>query len=414
MNFSRSSLLSCLITIFACTWTVLHLNVPGLQDGPWTIAMRKAKWMAINILIPEFIFSKAICDLRLALNDLRLAWTDKNGDIQHTYSWQVDYGPRANLLYRILGLQLPIRGDRLAETTAEYENNNPTRAKRIHTYRTTQNWTLTHAYFANMGGLLYPDIHGVRENELRYYVLSGVTLSNRYDWSGNHPLEGLVLEKRDIEDKSKADWLLKCFTVLQVAWLVLTVIVRGVEGLPVTQLEIATVAFSIFAIFTYAANWWKPKDVSRPILIKKRARGGFTLRLTNLTKAEKGTYKINEEDRVRNDVTRMEEGVPLIFSIIEVSSFVFGGLHLIAWNFEASGLTSAILPLISLDLNLYLNYLATTYTNNQMSKTPHRERGMIYIAARLILLVLLLTSLRAVPKGVYEDTPWTRFLPNFS
>lgn len=270
--------------------------------------------MAINILIPEFIFSKAICDLRLALNDLRelndelkstyknkpgLAWTDKNGDIQHTYSWQVDYGPRANLLYRILGLQLPIRGDRLAETTAEYENNNPTRAsspnmevgqenndtaarnsssvERIHTYRTTQNWTLTHAYFANMGGLLYPDIHGVRENELRYYVLSGVTLSNRYDWSGNHPLEGLVLEKRDIEDKSKADWLLKCFTVLQVAWLVLTVIVRGVEGLPVTQLEIATVAFSIFAIFTYAANWWKPKDVSRPILIKKRARGGVRL-----------------------------------------------------------------------------------------------------------------------------------------
>ncbi|RWA03595.1 hypothetical protein EKO27_g11510 [Xylaria grammica] len=62
---------SCLITIFACTWTVLHLNVPAINDGPWKLAMRKAKWMAITVLFPEFIFSKAICDLRLALHDLR-------------------------------------------------------------------------------------------------------------------------------------------------------------------------------------------------------------------------------------------------------------------------------------------------------------------------------------------------------
>lgn len=53
-----------------------------------------------------------------------------------------------------------------------------------------------------------------------------------------------------------------------------------------------------------------------------------------------------------------------------------------------------------------------TYT--QVSRFLFTISSMIYIAARLILLVLLLTSLRAVPKGVYEDTPWTRFLPNFS
>jgi hypothetical protein len=38
--------------------------------------------------------------------------------------------------------------------------------------------------------------------------------------------------------------------------------------------------------------------------------------------------------------------------------------------------------------------------------------GIIYAAARLIIMVLLFTSLRAVPEGVYHNTSWTRFLPH--
>lgn len=40
--------------------------------------------------------------------------------------------------------------------------------------------------------------------------------------------------------------------------------------------------------------------------------------------------------------------------------------------------------------------------------------GIVYITSRLIILVLLFTSLRAVPKGLYENTSWTRFLPTVS
>lgn len=48
---------------------------------------------------------------------------------------------------------------------------------------------------------------------------------------------------------------------------------RAAGGLPVTQLEIATAVFSVFAITTYAANWLKPKDVSRPIRMTRPAYG---------------------------------------------------------------------------------------------------------------------------------------------
>lgn len=62
---------SCMATIFACTWTVLHLNVPGHRDDPVRRLLRKFKWLAISVLFPEFIFSKSVCDLRLALDELR-------------------------------------------------------------------------------------------------------------------------------------------------------------------------------------------------------------------------------------------------------------------------------------------------------------------------------------------------------
>ena len=108
----------CLSTIFASTWTVLHLNVPAPDDNAWTRGLRKTKWMAITILFPEFIFSKAVCELRLAVADLysmhvRLEeagfrWKSRvEMDIVEIYkevTWKAEFGPRMRLLYKLLGL----------------------------------------------------------------------------------------------------------------------------------------------------------------------------------------------------------------------------------------------------------------------------------------------------------------------
>jgi hypothetical protein len=40
--------------------------------------------------------------------------------------------------------------------------------------------------------------------------------------------------------------------------------------------------------------------------------------------------------------------------------------------------------------------------------------SIIYAVSRLAILILLFTSLRSVPEAVYENSPWTRFLPNIS
>ncbi|KAI1165155.1 hypothetical protein F5B18DRAFT_660540 [Nemania serpens] len=411
---------SCVITIFACTWTVLHLNVPGLRDGVLTKVMRKAKWMAITVLLPEFVFAKAICDLRLALNDLREFDDALQKKCEGKLQWTV--------------LHEKFKHDSAAEKEV--------------TYHTTQNWTLTHAYFVNMGGLLCPSRSDVQSDRLKYYVLPGVQLGHRTDdWATDHPLKGLILRKEDIEDKSKVDLLVKGVTALQIAWIIVTVHARSHTGLPVSQLEIATMAFSVFAVATYIANIWKPKDISQPILLPNSAPcdeheaahsrvQNFLLRLFYLTDE---IYGDSEKYRVENDIIWVEGGVPLIFSIMVVSALLFGCLHSLAWDFNFPSraelilwritcLTSTVLPVTSLGLNLYIDYRATNARKALMSclvssllqrleplnAFPDGFKDIIYIASRLILMVLIFTSLRATPEGVYQITPWTQVMPSFS
>lgn len=68
-------------------------------------------------------------------------------------------------------------------------------------------------------------------------------------------------------DKSKADWIVKIIAMIQIARLIFDLITRGISVQPVTQLEITTASFSIFAIVTYLVNWWKPKDIKQPTKI---------------------------------------------------------------------------------------------------------------------------------------------------
>jgi hypothetical protein len=90
---------SCLATIITCTWSVLHLNVPSLlHDSPRTKRLRKLKWMAITILFPEFIFSKAVCELKNAIDDLYQM--KKESEL----NWKVEFGLGCQRLYWIFHL----------------------------------------------------------------------------------------------------------------------------------------------------------------------------------------------------------------------------------------------------------------------------------------------------------------------
>lgn len=52
-----------LATIFLCTWTVQHLNIPDPKQASGLPALwRKLKWMFVMIIAPEFMVGKALGD----------------------------------------------------------------------------------------------------------------------------------------------------------------------------------------------------------------------------------------------------------------------------------------------------------------------------------------------------------------
>lgn len=66
----------------------------------------------------------------------------------------------------------------------------------------------------------------------------------------------------EIWDKSKADSFAKGAVLFQGAWLVIQSIAREAQGLPITPLELFTLAFVVSTVMSYFFWWRKPQNVT--------------------------------------------------------------------------------------------------------------------------------------------------------
>ncbi|KAL2075135.1 hypothetical protein VTL71DRAFT_77 [Oculimacula yallundae] len=176
-----------LFTIFICIWTVQHLNVPEQRDGrdqhwrgdiKWALKgpQKKVKWMLVTLLAPEVLLAKSLAELMAA--------------------------KRSVAIVRAIE-------DRTGNFLSENE---------------VGNWTMSHTYYAEMGGFAFQT--SIRRE------------------SGEGPS------------------IVKLTAVLQVTWMVVQVLVRAARGLPISQLEITACAFAACTFVTYVLWWNKPQAVT--------------------------------------------------------------------------------------------------------------------------------------------------------
>jgi hypothetical protein len=93
--------------------------------------------------------------------------------------------------------------------------------------------------------------------------MGGIALQTRDEWIYSVGWEDIHLRiqdgvircsdirDRDIEARSKADWFAKGFTVFQSTCFLVDVIARWVHHLPVSPIELTTVAYVLCGILTY-------------------------------------------------------------------------------------------------------------------------------------------------------------------
>jgi hypothetical protein len=54
---------SCLVTLTACIYTAIHLNIPLVHESRWKRLAAKAKWASIALLAPELVIHIALQQL---------------------------------------------------------------------------------------------------------------------------------------------------------------------------------------------------------------------------------------------------------------------------------------------------------------------------------------------------------------
>ncbi|KAK7999603.1 hypothetical protein PG990_012203 [Apiospora arundinis] len=155
---------------------------------------------------------------------------------------------------------------------------------------------------------------------------------------------------KDIEDVSKKDLFAKVIAALQFLQLVLSLIVRTVQGMAFSQLETLTVGFAICGFFTYLLYWYKPQgvEVSFPIgmqhIDNDQGRRDYAIPSVKtfdsfwdvLINKKKMTQTSTPVTRIPNDnipVSQNQWGHPGLF-LLALASALFGAIHAIAWDFE--------------------------------------------------------------------------------
>lgn len=430
---------SCLFTLLVCTWTVQHLNIPdqSIVEGEappkrplrqqfyawartkWSHFVPKLKWMLLTLLLPEFLLGKGFQDRILAG-----------------------------------------RSQRKMQSFAETDG---------------VEWTLTHSFYANMGGfVLKAKERHIKSNSeeasfQKVYIFldaERLYLARGGDKSVLHKpiLEHLPsITQDEIDDKSKGDFFIKATALVQVLWLLIQVIIRAARGLVVSQLEIVVLAYSVCTIITYLLCWSKPQGTQIPTVIRLpkpvivdlfsdegysyltrgRPRSWFatSLRLFRFQRlySKMSTESVSTVDRtdclhpLPNDgrygkasslLLPKEALQTLLDDGFVIGGLVFGALHCSAWNFPfptpaerllwriASTLSTGVVPLYYMVL-LYDFHVKRFQSLRSYLWVIEGIVMLSYTLARLYLLVEVFRSLCFLPPEAFLAT-WTQQIPHVS
>lgn len=237
-----------------------------------------------------------------------------------------------------------------------------------------------------------------------------------------------IATEDDLNDRSKSDAFTKIFAIVQITWLVVQSIARVSAGLPLSQLELVTMAYVLCAVIMYSFWWYKPFLVETVTIVPNPS--GVQYPHLWARKAE-----LNSEDGSKFALAATGEGHDVFQKLMfYFTATAFGAVHVAAWNWQFPSHRAKILwrafstaataagPYIVAQTYLGLDQSFNRYTIPDHYKFPHCDSltywliaiaAVVYAISRFGLIVLTVYSLSSMPAEVYETVEWTVYLPHF-
>ena len=407
---SLDIIFSCLFTIIACTWSIQHLDVPESAEN---LYMRMIKHTAFAVFFPEYLFTDAFYDWLLNHQDMDAI--TNHIQFKSSGEWIInekDCWKQKLRAFRRSGLRFIRKAVApLTDFHSSYYMDEALLGEKTYKPRL---WTFTHTVYSNMRGwrIITPDSKEPGKDSILYFKAHHIAEID-FDLAYS-PLRFFSTSEDEILDKSKQDWFAKMIAFIQVLRFLTSVGVRKVTGLPSSQLELVAIAFAAVALPTYLLLWSKPKGINVPTIIR-------------LDRFSDDPHR-NEDIHQRMEQEEHPAKANRKIFMCSCISFMFlaavvGGIHGLAWNFdfptriELAMWRSATVTIAALPTLFALPWLFIFLKVNHRREWIGRwHKGsaivvvMIYCLARLCILGIAFSSLRALPAGVYLTT-WLKYLP---
>ncbi|KAL8372535.1 hypothetical protein RB595_002052 [Gaeumannomyces hyphopodioides] len=218
------------------------------------------------------------------------------------------------------------------------------------------------------------------------------------------------MSEADIANLSKSDTLTKVLAIGQSLYLAVQCIARRRVGLAYSLLELSTALYIVCA----AAMYWlwreKPYDAQHVTAINEQTGGSRGKRIKNMS-----------DDHSSKIVVVGKAIFPALLQY--ATAILFGGLHLLAWNWtfpdpksslclwlwRGASLGMAGLPLVALALAVVIG---SPYDSMmELASLVWLASVPLYAVCRLFIIGLVVYSLSHMPSGVYDVVPWTAYFP---
>ena len=364
---------SCVFTLSLCAWTAIHLNVPRQRMSFWRRLSRKLGWALTAAVLPEYVLFKALDQFSRARQAAKL---------RNTTSSKVDT---------------------LATTGLIPHAHCPKSRQDLKSAKSEQ-WTLEHGYFALMGGFVLhsKSTEGLLETTV---TLEGVLRLAELGILPN-------VSRTFIRERSKSNLLAKGLVCFQVSWMLIQTIARKIAGLPVTLLELNTLAHVGCAVAMYAAWWFKPQDVIEPVIIDVTDCSACNKLLDQSPKIDNFLVEESRNKASINPDSRSTQAFLLVLNLC------YGGIHAAAWNahfpsvveenFWRAAACFVFLESVWIALVWYFDPKLESFWTSLSTILI----SLLYIVARLFLITEAFISVRSLPIGAYNTVSWSNFLPH--